>query len=137
MTDQKNITRHEIAKLMGISYSSLCKLISMSDFTLPAPTDKSGRALTYCESAIVAWIATEPLSNVSWPQSAKTEPAPPLDAASVRLFLSGDMGVSTAQKNRHRLRKIAAKHGQSKTQRVEVAGCDDYHGANNTWAGLV
>lgn len=137
MINQKNITRPEIAKLLGISAPSLCKLISMSDFTMPGPVGRRGRALAYSEPDIIAWIATKPLSTVRWPQSEKAEPAPPLDAGCVRLFLSGGVGVSKAQYNRNRLRKIAAKHGRGKTQRVEVTGNDDYHGTRDAWAGLV
>lgn len=136
MTESATVTRPEIAKLLGVAASTLSNLLLYHNPSMPAPVGKRGNALVYDEAAIIAWVATKPLVGVCWRQSGGCVPTPSLDTDLVRLFLSGGVG-SKMQLRRYRLRKLIAKHAPRPVRRVEVPGCDDYHGSRNPWTGLV
>lgn len=141
MSSPNTIARPEIAELLGISVTKLVNIILYTDVILPEPLGKEGKQLVYDRDIMLAWIATEPLLNITWQQRAKKSPAAKLAEEQVvdltHAFLSGGLGSSKAQRNRNRLRKIIAKHRGAKTDRVEVSGSDDYNGTRNAWAGLV
>jgi len=137
MSESNTIARPEIAKLLEISVTKLINIIRYTNAKVPDPIGKSGHQLVYDRKIIMAWIATKPLENITWQQRAKKPSKAEQTAEQTRAFLSGDLGLSKAQRNRNQLRKIIAKHGQGKTQRVEVSGSDDYNGTRDAWAGLV
>lgn len=137
MTNPNTIARPEIAELLEISVTKLVNIIRYTDAKVPEPLGMEGKHLAYDREIMLAWIATDPLKNITWQQRAKKIPATEQAADHYRAFLSGGMGVSKAQRHRHQLHKVIAKHRQGETRRVEVSGCDDYNGTRNAWAGLV
>lgn len=137
MIEQTTIARPEIAKLMGISKSTLAKVLINPAAKAPKPLLKSGQQLVYDRKITLAWIATKPLEKITWQQRVKKPPVPEHVAQLDRAFLTGHIGISRTQRNRIELNKLAAKHAPSSTQRVELDGSDDYHGSRDSWAGLV
>lgn len=137
MPKTNTIARAEIADLLGTSLAKLLNIINNSNAELPAPFGREGRRLVYDRKIIMDWIATNPLENITWKQFPKKAAANEQIDDHARAFISGRLGVSKAQRQHQQLRKIAAKHAQRSTQRVEVDGCDDYHGSRGTIAGRV
>lgn len=137
MSDPNTIARPEIAERLEISVTKLINIIRYTDANVPEPLGMEGKHLAYDRKIILAWIATDPLKNITWQQRAKKASITEQTADHTRDFLSGNMGLSKAQRRSNQLRKIVAKQGQGKTQRIEVSGNDDYHGTRDAWAGLV
>ncbi len=137
MSESNTIARPEIAKLLEISVTKLINIIRYTNAKVPEPIGMSGHQLVYDRKITLSWIATDPLKNITWQQRAKKPSKAEQTAEQTRAFLSGDLGLSKAQRNRNQLRKVIAKHRQSKTDRVEVSGSDDFCGTNDAWAGLV
>ncbi|MCK9622985.1 MAG: hypothetical protein M0R47_20915 [Methylobacter sp.] len=137
MSNPNTIARPEIAKLLEISVTKLINIIRYTNAKVPEPIGMSGHQLVYDRKITLSWIATKPLKNITWQQRAKKPSKAEQTAELARTFLSGNIGVSKAQRNRNQLRKLAAKHTSRPTQSVPVAGCDDYNGTRNAWAGLV
>lgn len=122
MSNPNTIARPEIAQLMGISKSALAKVLINPTAKAPNPLLMSGHHFVYDRKKMLAWIATKPLSRVKWRQTAKKAPVVRHTAELTLAFLSGNIGVSTAQRKRQQLLKIVAKHAPRPTQRVEIRG---------------
>jgi|LakWasMet26_LOW6_FD_contig_123_6718_length_2751_multi_5_in_0_out_2_4 hypothetical protein len=137
MSNPNTIARPEIAERLGISITKLINIIRYTDANVPEPLGMEGKQLAYDREITLAWIATEPLRNITWQQRPKKLSVAEKTAEQTRAFLSGDLGLSKAQRNRNQLRKVIAKHRGAKTDRVEVSGSDDFHGTRDAWAGLV
>ncbi len=137
MSVPKTIARAEMAQLLNISLTKLLNIIRYTDAKVPEPVGKSGSQLIYDREVILAWIATKPLENITWQQRTKKPATVEHTADLIKAFLSGNIGLSKAQRNRNQLRKVIAKHRPARTQRVEVSGSDEYAGSRDAWAGLV
>lgn len=122
MSTTTTIARAEIAALLDISLTKLLNIINNANAELPAPLGREGPRLVYDREIILAWIETKPLENLTWKQRPKNLPVDQQVADHTRAFLTGSLGLSKAQLNRNQLRKVIAKHGQGKTQRVEIRG---------------
>ena len=124
MSDLNTITRLEIAKLLGISLTKLINVIRCTNVQAPEPINRKSRYMIYDRPTTLAWIASDPLANITWRQRAKKSDAAKLaeeqTADLTSAFLSGELGVSKAQRNRNQLKKIVAKHRQPATRCVRV-----------------
>jgi hypothetical protein len=122
MSVTNTIARPEIAELLGVSITHLVNIIRYTDAEVPEPLRFESRQLVYDREIMLAWVATEPLKNITWKQRVKKVPVAQQLAGLRLAFLSGNLGVSGAQLQRYKLRKIAARHAPRPTQRVEIRG---------------
>lgn len=124
MTNPNTIARSEIAELLGVSLTKLLNIINHSDVEISRPLRREGPRFVYDREAIRAWIATEPLKNLTWKQSVKKQATPEHITQLNRAFLSGSIGVSSEQRNRAQFKKIVCKHvrGKPRNEEVSMAG---------------
>lgn len=116
MSDPNTIARPEMAKLLGISKSTLTKVLLNPTVNPPKPLMLVGHSLVYDRVKTLAWIATEPLKNIVWQQRAKKAPTPVHVKQLNRDFLSGRIGSASGQHT------PSAKSRQGLTQHVEIRG---------------
>jgi hypothetical protein len=117
------IARPEIAKLMGISPNTLAKVFTSPDMKPPKPLMVVGHRLVYGRVKMLAWIATDPLKKIVRRHRVKPDIVDEQLDGLNRAFISGRLGVSTDQRKRYQLRKIAARHAPRSTLRVVILGC--------------